>query len=55
MKTLAYLWRAWSLIYYRAALASLTQRNPTHPDIPYIVLQISALEDQQRSSHLHLP
>ena len=47
MKTFAFFWREWSLVYYTAALRYLCDTRPSHPDIPHIVLQISKLESKR--------
>jgi len=34
------------LAYYRWARHDMQRRNPCHPDLPYVIRRISALESQ---------
>jgi len=42
-RSLRPLWREACILYYELALQSLCNRQPSHPDIPYIVLEINRL------------
>jgi hypothetical protein len=45
MKSLAPIWRLWSLYWHRHALAQLSRRDPLHADVPFLVLKVHALEN----------
>ena len=47
MKTLRFWWREASIVYHELALQSLCNRNPSHPDVPYIVLTINRLKSER--------
>lgn len=41
LRALEPLWRAWCLVYYRAARQ---QMHPLHDDLPYVIRRINELE-----------
>jgi hypothetical protein len=48
MSLLRYLWTTWSIFYFRQARDALTKHQPTHPDLPEVVLKLSSLEAQRK-------
>jgi len=42
-RSLRPLWREACIAYYELALQSLCNRDPSHPDIPEIILEINRL------------
>jgi len=50
-RSLRPLWREACILYYELALQSLCNRQPSHPDIPYIVLEINRLTAERIAHH----
>jgi hypothetical protein len=46
MRPLLPLWRTWRLFILSRGLESLCRRNPTHPDIPLILMELSYWREQ---------
>jgi hypothetical protein len=46
MSTLRFWYLRWSITYLELALASLTNRQPCHADIPVIITEIQRLKDE---------
>jgi hypothetical protein len=47
MKTILYWWREASILYHELALQSLCNSNPSHPDVPHIVMTINHLKAER--------
>lgn len=45
--TLRALWREAQIAYYELALQSLCSRDPAHPDVPEVILEINRLVSER--------
>lgn len=47
MKTFAWFFREWAIVYYEAAHRHLCNTRPSHPDIPHITLRLIELKSRR--------